>query len=197
LIEVMVSLGIMTVGAMAMVALQQHTTRSNAHARELSTAMQIAQLWVERLKEDGARWTTIGYLNVPGQPNDAVVLGTTAFLKQVTTAGFPPPFQTIAGTSPAVSNAFDFLGNDIASNDPSVYYCASFRPAWVYYGRALRVDVRVWWARESNNATANAITVDFPGCVDDDVRLAPAGSMFNAYHMVYLPTVIRVKGDPI
>lgn len=188
LIEVMVSLGVMTVGAMAMLALQAHTIRSNSHARQLSTALQIAQRWVERFKQDAYSWNQAGYFNVAGQPNDAVVLQQTQFLRQVATA--PNVFQTIANLVPGVSNAFDYQGNDIAntSAEPAIFYCASFRPAWVYYGRAMRVDVRVWWPREGSN-----LANDFPTCIDDNAKLNPGpATLMNNYHVVYMPTVIRM-----
>jgi type IV pilus assembly protein PilV len=191
LIEVMVSLGIMTVGALGMLALQQHTIRSNSHARELTTAMQIAQLWIERLKQDGSVWTTPGAN--PGGPTDATILNRTRYLIQVSTK--PNQFQQILNTTPAVSNAFDFQGNDVDATVGNVYYCASFRPMWVYYGNALRVDVRVWWPRETSSTTnANAIATVFTGCADDNRMLnpSPPGAEFNNYHVVYLSTVIRV-----
>lgn len=209
LIEVMISIGIMTLGAMAILALQQHVIRSNAHARQLSTASQIAQRWIERLKQDAFSWNQEG--TFPGPPNDAVVLAGTTFLRQVATA--PNVFQTL--TVPAVmqpvlnqiggiSNSFDFQGNDVLPNStkPDVFYCASFRPSWVYYGQALRVDVRVWWAVDAHAAVQGSNKVqhvvsgntgDFPGCVDDNARLNPGpnGTLINDYHVVYLSTVIR------
>jgi prepilin-type N-terminal cleavage/methylation domain-containing protein len=195
LIEVMVSLGIMTVGALGMLALEQHTIRSNAHARQLTMAMQIAQLWVERLKQDASRWTIAGA--TPGGPNDATVLASTRFLGQI--AAKPDQFQTILNPTATLSNAFDYQGNDVdvAANAANVFYCASFRLGWVYYGNAMRADVRVWWARESSSATPNAITLDFAGCADNDTALSPnpspgGGPQFNNYHVVYLSTVIRL-----
>jgi prepilin-type N-terminal cleavage/methylation domain-containing protein len=192
LIEVMISLGIMTMGALAMLALQQQTIRSNSHARELSTAMQIAQLWVERFKQDASRWTQVGYFNTPGKPDAAAVLAPTVYLKQVATS--PNVYQSMAPATVGtlnISNAFDFWGNDVAPTAAAnVYYCAAFRPAWVYYGRAMRVDVRVWWAKEG---IGRSITSDFPLCVGDPALLNPGGaSKMTDYHVVYLPTVLRV-----
>lgn len=197
LIEVMVSLAVMTIGAMAMLALQAHTIRSNAHARQLSTALEIAQRWVERFKQDAQRWNVAGAFNDPAKPSDVVVLANTTFLKQITTAA--GVFQTINNTTATVSNAFDYQGNDVLNNvnDPAapIFYCASFRPAWVYFGRAMRVDVRVWWARASagdNQAGAHVITNDFASCNEDNARLNPGGTLIDDYHVVYLSSVIRM-----
>ena len=187
LIEVMVSLAVMTVGAMAILALQQHTIRSNTHARELTVAMQIAQTWVERLKQDAATWNQAAVAG--GTPSVATVLGGTTYLKNVTAN---PVFQTIPATAP-LSAAFDRYGNDVptvAGGTADFFYCASMRLGWVYFGRAMRADVRVWWAREGRliNTTAG----DFPQCADDDTSLNPGGTMIDNYHVVYLPTVIRM-----
>ena len=57
LIEVMVSLGVMTLGAMALIALLVQIMRSNQHARHMNTALNIAQEWTDRLKEDAHSWT--------------------------------------------------------------------------------------------------------------------------------------------
>jgi type IV pilus assembly protein PilV len=191
LIEVMVSLGIMTVGAMALIALQQHAIRSNGHARQLTIAMQIAQQWVERLKQDAATWNQVG--QATGAPTAAQVLTNTQFLRAI--VGAPNVYQTIPNTNNTVSNAFDYMGNDTARDNTiaarPVFYCASMRLGWVYYGRAIRADVRVWWPRNESGNSA-AILNDFVACADDNSKLNPGGTQFNNYHVVYLPSVIRM-----
>jgi type IV pilus modification protein PilV len=196
LIEVMVSLGVMTIGAMAILALQAHTIRSNRHARQLTVAMQIAQRWVERFKQDAHTWTQVAPPS--GTPSAAFVLQNTRYLSRVTTQ--PNAYQVIPNVTATVSNAFDFMGNDVANDDSevgvdpnrAVVYCAAFRPAWVYFGRTMRVDVRVWWAR----AGTGRILDDFQGCggIQSTLDPGPTGTFFNsnAYHVVYLPSVIRV-----
>src|SRR5690242_18722027 len=79
MIEVMVSLGIMTIGAMTMIALQQHTIRSSRRAREITTGMQIAQLWIERLKQDAHTWTAPATTDADAK----AALDATLYLKQV------------------------------------------------------------------------------------------------------------------
>ena len=187
-VEVMVSLGIMTVGAMGIIALQTHAIRSNGHARQLTIGMQIAQRWVERLKQDTHTW------NLPGVP--ATVLANTTYLRAINDAPnvFTPfPFGAVANS--IASPAFDYRGQDIAPNsaDPPVFYCAAMRPAWVYFGRAMRVDVRVWWPREGF-----VMSTEFPSCGGEPAELDPgtAGDTLynrNAFHVVYLSTVLRLN----
>jgi prepilin-type N-terminal cleavage/methylation domain-containing protein len=188
LVEVMVSLGVMTIGAMAILALQQQIIRANVHARQLTTATQIAQNVIERLKLDGVAW------NTPGVPGNQ-----TQYLRNVT-AGAIGTFQTLpfvaqasGGVTRIQSNAFDYYGDDIntqAGPPANLYYCASYRLTFVYQtNRIIRADVRVWWAREGEAA----IRTDFPLCADDNIALNPGGTAFNNYHVVYLSTVLRAE----
>lgn len=194
LVEVMVSLGIMTIGALSLIAMQQQTTRANGRARDMTTAMQIAQTVIERLKLDGLAWNTI-------TPGDVTDLANTDLLSQVYGAT-PGDFMTLPqvqssrlGETVVLSNAFDFFGVDVpvlgasAEQLARVRYCASYRLDWVYdTHRALRADVRVWWSKE---APTRDILSDFPLCADDNAALLPGGTQYNNYHVVYLSTVIR------
>lgn len=194
LIEVMVSLGIMTIGAMTMIALQQHTIRSNSHARELTTAMEIAQLWVERLKQDAHTWNNPTTTTAAA----AVALQNTNYLKSIAAeARTFVVFPGVAAVPSEGSNVYDFRGTPIpkiVGGDPGLmHYCASYRPTWVFVGRAMRVDVRVWWPRAG---TGRQPGTDFQNwCTDDNASLNPNGTFFNdlSYHVVYLSTVIRVQ----
>lgn len=207
LVEVMVSLGVMTIGSMAIIGMQRQTTLANTRARELATAMQIAQTWIERLKADGTRWNAVG--------NSTVDLAATDFLGVNAGNGTPGGlFTTLvpmngAGFPVGMSNGFDFYGDDedIATNGMvNVRYCASYRVGWVYrdttsnppsQDRALRADVRVWWPDESAPTPTNAATMvaNHNNCTDDGIDLSPpvGGGTTNYlnYHIVYLSTVIR------
>jgi type IV pilus modification protein PilV len=184
-VEVMVSLGIMTVGAMGIIALQTHAIRSNGHARQLTIGMQIAQRWIERLKQDTHTWNQAG---APG-----TVLANTDYLQVIN--GAPNVFSVIPNSTTATaSRAFDYRGQDVAADleESAIFYCAAMRPAWVYFGRAMRVDVRVWWPREGYDTRT-----EFGGCDVNFAQLDPggAGTLYNknAFHVVYLSTVLRLN----
>jgi hypothetical protein len=205
----MVSLGVMMVGTMAVIALQQQSVRSTVHARQMTTAMLVAQRWMERLKEDSHSWTTIGI----DAPAVAAALQDTLFLKtHLTGMGTQPgeyrPLLDAAGTW-TVSNAFDQDGRDMpvtGSLGNSIHtFCASYRPAWIWYGHLMRVDVRVWWARDVDRPASEGVTAgrpnigaDFPvlsgvACSGDDAKLRPSGLQYKWYHVVYLPGAIRAN----
>jgi len=186
LIEVVVSIGLMILGMMGVIALQKQTILTNSIARQRSVANQIAQSWIENLKQDALMNWTQAPDAMNGLTPVQVVAGA-AWLSAVNVA--PNVFQQIP-QSPVqtfVTNAYDFRGNPLpgvwngnvpAGTNP--WFCVSFRPAWVYPGRAMRVDVRVFWLRPQSGAFA----VD---CVDP----APAGPLPGRYASTYLSTVIK------
>jgi prepilin-type N-terminal cleavage/methylation domain-containing protein len=189
LIEVMVSIGVMTIAALAIFAMQQQLLRANAHARQLTVATQIAQNWIERLKLDALRW------------NRAEDPAGTTYLKNISAPNTIVGFFTIpldkavrGGTTRIVSNSFNWFGDDLDTTNGApagLVYCASHRLNWVFENkRVIRADVRVWWARDGMGTD---ISKDFPVCADDDAALNPGGDHFERYHMVYLSTVLRAS----
>jgi type II secretory pathway pseudopilin PulG len=180
IVEVVVAMAVMVFGIMAIVGLQSHTVQINSLARQMSIANQIAQTWLERMKQDAHRWVQIPD-PVSGTPTPIQILAETTWLQQVN--AMPGRFQSVPATG-AVSGAYDFQGNELvlgAAGTP--FFCTSFKPAWVFVGRTIRVDVRVFWPRER----ASAIV----GCVDTDAPLNPGGPLVNSFHILYLSTVIK------
>lgn len=197
LVEVMVSLGVMTISAMALIAMQQQATRANVRARDITTAMQIAQNVLERLKLDGVAWTTVTPLSTQDLQNTTILSGITA-APQGSFIPLPAQTVTLGSDTRVLSNAFDYAGEDVDLNNAStavlaqVRYCASIRLTWVYTTRrAMRADTRVWWSKE---VPARSIVGDFPACADDNNSLNPTGGLYNSYHVVYLSTVLRPNG---
>ena len=194
LAEVMVSLGVMTIGGMALIGMQAQTSRANTRARDLTISTQIAQNVIERLKMDALAWnSTTG--------NAAADLGNTQLLRNVATATvgafttLPSLYPVSPNGTRVMSNAFDYFGDDVNVTGAStqtlanIRYCASYRLTWIFDNmRALRADVRVWWSVE---APARSIIGDFANCADDNVSLNPGGPLANNYHVVYLSTVLR------
>lgn len=192
LIEVMVALGVMTVGAMAIIALQQHSIRSNVHARELTIATSVAERWAERLKQDAHTWNRAADPNVPN--DDLAVLANTTWLRDIVGVADFTAFQSIAASANA-SPAFTITGRDsLDAPNEEIKYCVSYRLAWILFGQAMRAEIRVFWARPPLNAgdPIRDVTADFPGCDGPHADLAPTMPLYDAYHMVYMPTVIRM-----
>ena len=187
LIEVMMAIGVLTAGAVAIMALQSASTRGNMEARQMGTGAMLAQRWVERLRRDALNWTR-GSNTV-----DALLLSRTHWLRNVPSPGDPANWQ-VPAANPATGETpnFDFYGNDTATAT-EMRYCGNVRYEWLYPGRAMRADVRVWWVRSVTNTgdptraqlASCAPGVD-PNTLTGDFRIRAA----------YASTVIRYTPMP-
>lgn len=197
-VEVMVAIGVMTVGSMAIIGMQVQAQRQNQLAREYLIATQFAQTWAERLKLDALNWTQVAVPN--GNPTPVQVLQTTTYLGTLLGNGlaFRPITPGPVGfhRQGATAQGWDIPGTSgLAYPDPlnpsvnrTQSFCADARVAWVYFGRAMRADIRVFWPRPGRD-----LQTDFNNCIDQTDALRPAtGSLVGAYHVIYLPTVLRV-----
>jgi type IV pilus assembly protein PilV len=147
-VEVMMALAVLTLGAVTVVSIQKATLIANTNARNLATATEIAQGWIERARLDAQSWTNPG-----GIPN----IGNTAWLQNATTAPgwFTPQATFVGNPQPAAVPVADVTGADLASaNDPlAPAFCTQMRltgfglqnPNMWSLARLVRVEVRVYW----------------------------------------------------
>jgi type IV pilus assembly protein PilV len=149
MIEVMMAVGVLTAGAVGIMAMTQASTRGNYEARQMTTAAQLAQRWVERLRRDAVHWRR------GATTADPTLLAETQYLQNVPGPGTAPSWfvPMPAGTSTETAH-FDHYGRDlIAGATPQ--YCTNIRLGWLYVGRAIRADVRVWYLRRSVGASSD------------------------------------------
>lgn len=182
LIEVMMAVAIMTVGAVGIMSLAQSTTRGNVTAREITTATQITRTWVERLRRDAINWTA------PGQP----LTPPTVYLSNtpVAAAGMSPWFSPVPLPGTGESFAFDYLGAD-TTTAANMYFCTNVRLGWTINQQAIRADVRTWWHRSDANAAHNLFANCNGGAGGEaaiDAELASATPRLRA---VYATTLLR------
>lgn len=189
MIEVMMALGVLTAGSVAIMAMHQAATRGNLEARQITTANQIAQQWVERLRRDALNWTAASN----GTAIDPTLLARTAYLNRVPAPGTVPswfvPVAPTGGLASATGETpnFDFYGEDVAG-DGTPHYCTNLRLEWLFPGQAMRADVRVWWLRRTNGPRA-ATGPDLTNCAPGINPDALTGN--SDVRMVYTSTVIR------
>lgn len=162
-IEVVMALGILAVGAAGIIAIQKATLINNTNARNLAVANAIAASWAERLRTDAVMW------NVP-QGNDDLT-GDTDYLKLTTLSPYPakivPPALLDFGTPNA-----DVLGADMGGSDTAATaFCTHLRfrrftsqvSGNAIWDKLIRVDIRVFWERNGTPVTCDsaiAATVD-------------------------------------
>lgn len=155
LVEVMIAIGVMTVGSLGILAMHQGVVYANRSAHEMNTAMAIAEGWVQRVERDALSWTQRG-------PATAELSGTnylSGLASTTTTTGWFRP----APIDPAESYGFNHFGDDIDTGLGEVpKYCTNVRASWLRAGSSARVDIRVFWYREGQMA-GNAQHPDWVG----------------------------------
>jgi prepilin-type N-terminal cleavage/methylation domain-containing protein len=184
LIEVMMAIAVMTVGAVGIMALQSATVVGTREANEHSIATEATRTWLERLRQDSLFWQTSGPAG----------LATTEFLNTIpvgpNTAGeWHTPLPAVADRS----YGFDSFGSDTTTAG-EMKYCTNVRYMWLSGQGAIRVDVRTWWHRTHGNDAITDLTL-FAGCNPADA--APITTELDAANprirAVYASTVVRVN----
>lgn len=144
LVEVMIAIGIMTVGSLGILSMHHAVTRANRESREMNTAIAVTETWIERVERDALLWTAQGF--------NTVELQNTAYLRQIAgvaeqTAWFKPLPPSQPPNEPGESWAFDHFGSDTIT-EAEMKYCVNLRITWLRQGSSARVDVRTFWLRE-------------------------------------------------
>jgi prepilin-type N-terminal cleavage/methylation domain-containing protein len=181
LIEVLMAMGVLASGSVAIMAMLQASTRGNMEAREMTMASQLAQRWVERLRRDSLSWTQ------SATSADATLLANTTYLDDVVEPGSAALWVVpeVPTTSTELTS-FDYYGRD--SDAASAHYCTNVRLEWIYPGQAMRADVRVWWVRRAGGPSSDE-QAELLGCADG---VDPESLTTNPnVRMVYTSTVLR------
>jgi len=138
LIEVMIAIGIMTVGSLGILSMHHAVSGANRSAHELNTALAITERWIERIERDSLAWSVQGL-------NSTELTGTAYLSPLAGTVGTTGWFRP----TPADSDehyAFDYFGEDTATS-AEIKYCTNLRLSWLRQGSSARVDVRTFWFR--------------------------------------------------
>jgi prepilin-type N-terminal cleavage/methylation domain-containing protein len=196
IVEVMMALAVLSIGATGVVALQKTAVIGNVRARNLASANALAASWIDRLRVDGLRWRV-------QQNGINTIVGSTAWLTSVGTA-FPPagasnwivPNPVATNALAAVEIGADVRGFD--DNDPADQgFCVAYKLTQLL-PNMIRADVRVYWLRHQGGGTVNGTgDVCRTGLAYQDALDVTVGST-NAdrrYHFVHLSTAILRNDD--
>lgn len=174
LIEVMMSLGVITVGAMAILSMQRATIVANTSAREMTVANEINRGVIERIKLDAINWGTQGCNQSNISPT---VDGEENMLREMAI-----DCSATAWLTPPDGGAYDFRGHPMTlpvdPGSPPIRFCTNHRFEWVVPSTVARVTVRTWWHR-IGHGQGNLDQVDysaFPDCGDPEGVTAEVGA---------------------
>ena len=138
LIEVMIAIGIMTVGSLGILSMHHAVSGANRSAHEMNTALAITERWIERVDRDSLSWSEPGI-------NSSTLTGTT-YLAPLAATTTGTNWFTPAPALSTESYGFDYFGND-TSTASEIKYCTNLRMSWVRQGSSARVDIRTFWYR--------------------------------------------------
>lgn len=140
LVEVMIAVGIMTVGSLGILSMHHAVSAANRSANEMNTAIAITERWVERIDRDALSWTAEGM--------NSSALTSTAYLKEIAGSLEPTGWFTPVPSDPNnEAAAFDFRGRDDVDGN-STKFCTNLSMSWLRQGSSARVDIRTFWFRE-------------------------------------------------
>ncbi len=181
--EVIMALGVLSVGATGVIALQKAAVIGNVKARDLATASAIATSWIERLRVDSLRWkkqfngsssiASTQWLNVVGNDFPAVAGQEGQWLRPTVLANYRPEANV--------------QGRDVitvAATNPTAF-CTNVRLTQLA-DNLIRAEVRVFWLRRKGGGTIGAK----PLCDNDPAYLLAVESARDRYHFVYMTTGI-------
>jgi type IV pilus assembly protein PilV len=194
-VEVMMAMAVLAVGASGVAAMQKATLLANVNARNLATANAIAEGWMERVRTDALAWNTPGGAN---DINDTRWIQLAAVGSPTTGGGWFTPLETDFGAAqPEGAAQADIMGAPIhpLTETPDLVpaFCTQLRlsrfaanaaaPAG-QFERAVRVEVRVIWDRRGRPLTCGAWDADFE-------------AQIGTYGSVYLVSAVLKNRAPI
>ena len=138
LVEVMIAIGIMTIGSLGILSMHHAVSGANRSANEMNTAIAITETWLERIDRDSLSWSEEGI--------NSTALQGTAYLSELAGSLQPTGWFNPSTTDPE-GYAFDYFGRD-DSDFSDVKYCVNLSMAWLRQGSSARVDIRTFWFRE-------------------------------------------------
>lgn len=213
MIEVLVSMTLLAIGAAGVIAMQKAAVQGHQEARQMDMANAIAREWMERLRRDAMLWTpATGQQGVTPPPN----LGQAPLIQIQAPPIWYVPVARLApqGSQTDVeSPGFDVLGRDVpiadlawaaqgTTNGAGVFttntqtvlaYCTNVRITPLTADQTLlRAEVRVFWPRDLFASIDPAVcTVNPPPAWQND----PVATI-ETYHFLYLTSAIRQNIAP-
>jgi type IV pilus assembly protein PilV len=186
-IELVLSLSVLAVGATGVIAMQKVAISSNRHAKDISIASRISEAWADQLAQDGSIWTMTSA--------GTSTIATTTWLNLANTSQtvdwFVPSYNTLRNFGPG----FGALGAplDPTRNASLIRFCTHLRFAYLHSpttptagSGVIRAQIRVFWPAE-DSAVAIPAAARANLCAVDSATLT---SNIGAFHVIYLTTSI-------
>jgi prepilin-type N-terminal cleavage/methylation domain-containing protein len=175
-VELMMALAIFAIGATGVLAMQIIASHTNAHAKNIAVATQLARSWQDNLTMDALLW---------GGPELWPLGGNTRWVQEVGTQG-GQWFLPTANAGGTFGPGADALGN--FATDTDVVFCAHLRLIRLLdtpNAELVRTEVRVFWPK-GEVAWQDGDPYCDAGAAPDDI-----GAATDQFHFVYHTSAVR------
>lgn len=200
-IELLMALTVLALGASGIVAMQRVTLESNRYAKNLAIATRVGEAWADQLVADASRWTPLSPLANTTWLNQAG-----ACSQNASSVGWLEPAWD---ATRLFGPAFDALGNpvDLGVSNPDSYtqFCVHLRYTWLHCEQpplgagtqgsgVIRAEIRVIWRRDDDRTSSSAswvTTGQSKLCEPTDLAGVTSDIDNGGYNAVYMSTAIR------
>jgi prepilin-type N-terminal cleavage/methylation domain-containing protein len=183
MIEVMMGLAILAVGAAAVIALLKFTLLGTLDGRHVANASLVTSSYIERMRTASIAWTNVDNLDVVNMdgtaPNSPVPGFGTAAAAAMATPGIPGPWIYFGGTADNARATLD--GTQAAAGGANDIFRVELRTLWARSGRSIGADCNAAPATFTTLLASPANTA----------AIAGATRRRSEYGVVYLTTFIR------
>jgi type IV pilus assembly protein PilV len=179
-VELMMALAIFAIGFTGIAAMQNVTASSNAHAKNIAVATQLARSWQDKLAMDALKWGGL----------QGWALTNTRWLGQADAQNnvWHVPLNDAAVTfGPATDARGEFVDFTTAGNN--VVFCTHIRLTRLIPTAnmgLIRSEVRVFWPK---GPVAWSTGANY--CTTNAADIAAVGAATTNFHFVYETTAIR------
>lgn len=203
MVEVMMGLAILAVGATGVIALQRMAVLGTMTSRHLTNATSVSKTVIEHIENEASLWVNNTGTNYSAMPWLGTAL-TDANTKK-TSAWVAVPTASYATTGKASGFTIDGMSVVPVAGNQDVAYCTHIRAKW--FGNqaananapatnAVELEVRTFFARSGRPVTGecllapSAMTGLFDG-TSSTVNDGVTSRVADEYSVVYLSTVVR------
>lgn len=219
MVEVMMGLAVLAVGAAAVIALLKFTILGTLDSRHVANASVVGSSYLERVQAAALEWNTFDNqdltdMNGLGPPDSPVPnFGTLVDTVASSSAPGTPSAWVHFGAASAAANpnlgAQATINGEETAVAANVAYCTHMRITWTSApdkpaagtqgGDSFRVEIRTFWARSGRTIGADCAEppANFDLLFDNPSAVVPIGGANRTraeYGVIYLATMVRRNG---
>jgi prepilin-type N-terminal cleavage/methylation domain-containing protein len=156
IVEIMMALAVLAIGAMGVVALQKFAVLGSLNARGIASASTVADSWIDLAQDEAVAWNSNVNTDIADMPIVSAALANTTGKRWIN-------IPAIAGeTDPFVGGGTPLYGDVGTPGAPLYFFCSQMRATWLgapdsatatastnnaLPSDVIRIEVRTWYAK--------------------------------------------------